>query len=79
MSRTTDTNREVVVDNSDADQCRKCRMSTRGDGDTWTNKKTKVSVLTRMIDSDDSLTFIFLYRGDWTSISKFMLGEKGQR
>ena len=64
------------MDKSDADQCRKRRMLTRGDGDTWTNKKTKVSVLMRMIDS---LTFIFLYRGDWTSISKFMSGEKGQR
>jgi len=63
-----DTNREVgiVVDNSDAgDQThpkrRKRRMSDKENGDTWTSKRTKVSVPMRMIDS--LTVHIFVQKG----------------
>jgi hypothetical protein len=79
----TDTNRKVgiVENNSHAEdptrpKNRKRRMSDRANGDTWTSKKSKVSVPMRMMIH---LQFIFLNRREWTSVSTFILEKNGQQ
>lgn len=77
----TDTNRQVgVVDNGDVGdlarpKSRKRRVSGTENEDTWISKKSKVSVPMR---EKECFTYS-LYRREWTSVSRFMLGKKGQQ